>query len=61
MAKAKTEGAKMQAVNADVLVALVTEKADNKIKIGGINGGFGARVKHHVELSGLNKGAFAIL
>jgi hypothetical protein len=61
MAKPKTEGAKMQAVNADVLVQLVSTKADNKIKIGEINGELGGRVKHHVELSGLNKVAYGFI
>ncbi len=60
-AKVKTEGAKLQAVNGDVLVQLVKSKAENKQKIGELNGEHGSRVKHHTELSGLNKTAYGFI
>jgi hypothetical protein len=61
--KQKTEAnkQKMVAIQPDVLVALLKEKADNKTKIQGINGEFGSRLKHHVDLGGLDKAAFAFV
>jgi hypothetical protein len=51
----------MVAINANVLIQLVKTKSENKAKIGEINGELGASIKHHTELSGLDKAAFGFL
>ena len=48
-------------INANVLVQLIKTKAENKTKIGELNGEFGSQIKHHAEMSGLNKDAFGFV
>ena len=48
-------------VNANILVQLVKSKAENKATIGDLNGQLSGQIKHHVELSGLDRAAFAFI
>ena len=59
-AKEKVE-VSFKAINANVLVQLIKTKAENKVSIGELNGDLGSQIKHHSEMSGLNKAAFGFL
>jgi hypothetical protein len=59
--KNKTEAAKMQVINKDVLVQLIKKKAENRVDIATMNGDLGAKIKHHKDLSNLNPWAFAAM